>query len=160
MYCVFWTLCMLGNFACFFVICGCIFFKLAFSKKKKKKKNSGIPSEFQTVWIKIRTDVLSGLIWVQTVCKGYQQTTIVATSGESVKYLDSLTPYHICSRIWTHPFCYLLIFLQIVGWMAKVADPDHMAFLWCLIWFYIIWLGLNMVSMFFLLFFCFVLFLL
>ena len=35
----------------------------------------------QTVWIQIRPDVL---IWVQTVCKGYQQMTKVATSGESV----------------------------------------------------------------------------
>ena len=35
----------------------------------------GIPSECQTDWIQIRPDNLSGLIWVQTVCKGYQQTT-------------------------------------------------------------------------------------
>ena len=34
-----------------------------------------IPSECQTVWIQIRPDILSGLIWVQTVCKGCQQTT-------------------------------------------------------------------------------------
>ena len=30
--------------------------------------------ESQTVWIQIRPDVLLGLIWVQTVCKGYQHT--------------------------------------------------------------------------------------
>ena len=30
-------------------------------------------SKCQTVWTKIRTDVLSGLNWVQTVCKGNQQ---------------------------------------------------------------------------------------
>ena len=29
----------------------------------------------QTVWILIRPDILSGLIWVQTICKDYQQTT-------------------------------------------------------------------------------------
>ena len=29
----------------------------------------------QTVWIQIRPDSLSGLIWVQTICKSYQQTT-------------------------------------------------------------------------------------
>ena len=34
------TLCMLGNFACFFVICRFFFYKLIFQKKKKKKKNS------------------------------------------------------------------------------------------------------------------------
>ena len=68
------TLCMLGNFACFFVVCG-FFLKINFL---------GIPSQCQTVWTQIRPDVLSGLIWVQTVCKGYQQTTKVATSGERV----------------------------------------------------------------------------
>ena len=30
-----------------------------------------IPSGCQTVWIQIRPDILLGLIWVQTVCKGY-----------------------------------------------------------------------------------------
>ena len=35
-----------------------------------------MPSGCQTVWIQIRPDILSGLIWVQTVCKGYQQSTL------------------------------------------------------------------------------------
>ena len=48
---------------------------------------SGIQSECQTVWIQIRTDILSVLIWVQTVCKGYQQMTKVAASLERVKFL-------------------------------------------------------------------------
>ena len=39
-----------------------------------------IPSEYQTVWIQIRPDILWGLIWVQTVCKGYQQTTLGGTA--------------------------------------------------------------------------------
>ena len=51
------------------------FFKINFFEKKKKI--SGTPSEFQTVLIQIRPDILSGLIWVQTACKGYQQTTLV-----------------------------------------------------------------------------------
>ena len=42
-----------------------------------EKIQSGIQSECQTVWVQIRTDILSVLIWVQTVCKGYQQTTLV-----------------------------------------------------------------------------------
>ena len=37
------------------------------------------------VWIQIRTDVQSVLIWVQTVCKGYQLTTRVAASKEELK---------------------------------------------------------------------------
>ena len=36
-----------------------------------RKIISGIQSEYQTVWIQIRPDILSGLIWIQTVCKGY-----------------------------------------------------------------------------------------
>ena len=73
------TFCMLGNFAYFFVVCGLFLLNEIFQKNLP-----GIPSECQTVWIQIRPDILSGLIWVQTVCKGYQQTTKVATSGERV----------------------------------------------------------------------------
>ena len=40
------------------------------------KISSGIPPECQTVWIQIRPTILLGLIWVQTVYKGYQQTTL------------------------------------------------------------------------------------
>ena len=36
----------------------------------------------QTVWIQIRTNNLSVLIWLQTVCKGYQQMTKVAACKE------------------------------------------------------------------------------
>ena len=38
----------------------------------------GMSVECQTVWIQIMPDVFSGLIWVQIVCKGYQQTTLVS----------------------------------------------------------------------------------
>ena len=34
-------------------------------------------SECQTFWIQIRSDVSSGLIWDEIVCKGYQQTALV-----------------------------------------------------------------------------------
>ena len=44
-----------------------------------RKIISGIPSECQIVWIQIRPDILSGLIWVQTVCKDQQQTTLAGT---------------------------------------------------------------------------------
>ena len=39
---------------------------------------SRIQSECQIDWIQIRPEVLLGLIWVQTVCKDFQQTTLVA----------------------------------------------------------------------------------
>ena len=47
-----------------------------FQNQLFQKILSGIPSECQTVWIPIRPDVLSGSIWVKTVCKGNQQTTL------------------------------------------------------------------------------------
>ena len=42
---------------------------------------SVLASEYHTVWIQIRTDILLVLIWVQTVCKGYQQKTLVGKEG-------------------------------------------------------------------------------
>ena len=45
------------------------------------------------VWIQIRTDILSVLIWVQTVCKGYQQTTKVAARKERVKTITGYCVY-------------------------------------------------------------------
>ena len=44
-----------------------------FQNKPFQKILSGIPSDCQTLWIQIRLDRMSSLIWVQTVCKGYQQ---------------------------------------------------------------------------------------
>ena len=64
------TLCPLGNFFCLFVVCW-FFSRSTFMKNSFKNH-----SECQTVWIQIRPDVASGLIWVQTVCKSYQQTTL------------------------------------------------------------------------------------
>ena len=66
------TLCPLGNFSCLFVVCRFIF-QINFFEKIL----SAIPSKCQTDWTRIRPDVLLGLIWVQSVCKGYEQTTLV-----------------------------------------------------------------------------------
>ena len=52
-------------------------------------------SECQTVWMWIRTDDLSVMIWVQTVCEGYQQITIIAASKERVN--------SDCRIIWAKP---------------------------------------------------------
>ena len=74
------------------------FFKIMFFEKIL----SGLPLQCQTVWIQIRPDKMSGLIWVQTVCKGYQQTTKSVTDSkrakklgrEKVKLFISLTGIH------------------------------------------------------------------
>ena len=56
---------------------------LAVGSKEGITVLSGTLSEYQMVWIQIRTDMQSVLIWVQTVCKGYQQTTkqVASTCG-------------------------------------------------------------------------------
>ena len=61
---------LLGNFACF--LSSADFFQ----NQLFRKICSGIPLECQAVWIQIRPDILSGLIWIQNICKGYQQTTL------------------------------------------------------------------------------------
>ena len=63
-------------------------------KSTSLKILSGKPPECQTVWIHIRSELLSGLIWVQAVSNSYQMTTLVGkrkfenvwkNSGWSVK---------------------------------------------------------------------------
>ena len=68
------TLCMLGIFM--LLLSSTIFFKVNFFQMLL----SGTLSECQLVLIQIKTDVLSVLIWVQIVFKGYRQTTKVAAS--------------------------------------------------------------------------------
>ena len=65
------TLCLMGNFSCFLLI------TYFFQNQLFGKTLSGIPLECQRVWIQIRTDILLGLIWVETVCKRDQQRTLV-----------------------------------------------------------------------------------
>ena len=56
----------LGNFHAF---CRLLIY---FQNQLFRKILSGIPSECQTDWTQIRPDIMLGLIWVQSVCKGYQ----------------------------------------------------------------------------------------
>ena len=72
------TLCQLGNLSWFFVFCW--FFPNYFWKI-----HSVISSVCQTGWIQIRPDVLSRLIWVQTICEGYQQRTLVGKELKAIR---------------------------------------------------------------------------
>ena len=64
------------SFCCCMLFCRLlIFFKIIFFPKNSFKITMKV-----SVWIKIRSDIMSGLIWVQAVCKGYQQTTKVGRS--------------------------------------------------------------------------------
>ena len=63
-----------------------------------KKNLSGVQSECLTVWLQIRPDVLFNLIWVLTVCKGYQQTRL---AGKALNILPIICKYSI---IRIYPF--------------------------------------------------------
>ena len=58
---------------------------------------SGIPSECQTGLIQIRPDVSPDLIWVQNVCKSYQQMTL---GGRELMFADLRTDHRkfYCKR--------------------------------------------------------------
>ena len=48
---------------------------------------------YQTVWTQIRPDKMSGLNWVQTVCKGFQQRTLAGNKTlKPVKHEHLLRP--------------------------------------------------------------------
>ena len=70
----FLTLCLLRNFACSFS--SAVFFVFFFSKSTLSKHSFRNTIRVSTVWIQIRPDKMSGLIWVQTVCNGYKQRTL------------------------------------------------------------------------------------
>ena len=83
------SICMQGNCSCFY------FRPLTFFKIKFLKINyHGPPSECQTVWIQIKTDILLVFIWVQTVCK--RQTKKLSTGMQRVitgKYFQYIVSY-------------------------------------------------------------------
>ena len=91
---------MLGNFACF--LCSLLIFLQNQNIKKKKKFGTSIPSECQTVWIQIRPHFMLGLIWVQIVCKSYQQMTLVGR----------VKPLTLCMLGNLALFCLLLILIS------------------------------------------------
>ena len=62
------------NFECWVIFLSSAHF---FQNHLFRKILSEIWSGSQTVWIQVRLDKMSGLTWVQTVCKCYQQTTLL-----------------------------------------------------------------------------------
>ena len=74
-----------------------------------------IPSGCQTVWIQIRPDILSGLIWVQTVCKGYKQMIKVTASRQRVRY----------STFWLKPWLKSISFGSNFFYLAKVLATTN-----------------------------------
>ena len=82
-----------------------------FQNQLFQKILSGIPPACQSVWIQIRTDISLGLIWVQTVWTGYQQTTLV---GNALMYVSCW----YCEPIFDCE-CYLL------KTFTNSLDPDQ-----------------------------------
>ena len=71
------------------------FFQITFLRKLL----SGIPSESQTLWTQIRPDILSGLIWVQTVCKDYQHMTETPLACKKLNILaEKLFTVMVCNK--------------------------------------------------------------
>ena len=60
-----------------------------------------IEFEWQAVWIYIRPNILSGMIWVQTVCRGYHQATKVVLETQFFnKNLWEIQSE--CWKVWIH----------------------------------------------------------
>ena len=99
--------CMLGNFA-FFFLSSADFFQ----NKLFRIRILRVPSEWQTVWIQMRPDILSGLICVQIVCKGYEQMTSHSYRGLELGKLPCgyfLTDRNVnMSMTWGGSSCFLL----------------------------------------------------
>ena len=56
---------------------------------------SEIPSGSQKIWIQIRPNILSGLIWVQTVFRGYQRQRVNCNIAVELDWLQSLKQFFI-----------------------------------------------------------------
>ena len=69
-----------------------------------------IPPGCQAVWTQIRLNKMLGLIWVQTVCKGYQQMTKVAVSGQRNKYRTTCWYYFLAKTLTKDNFIWPQLF--------------------------------------------------
>ena len=101
---------MLGYFACWVILHAFLSSAAFFQTQLFLSILSGIPSECQIVWIQVRPNILSGLIWVQSVCKSYQQTTLVGKiiSGilSECQIVSIQVRLHILSGlIWVQTVC-------------------------------------------------------
>ena len=61
----------------------------------------------QSVWIQIRPDIMSGLIWVQTVCNGYQEKLqILSADNTSRQRVKVRNVFFIMKSINESEMCY------------------------------------------------------
>ena len=97
--------------------------------------HSGTLSDCQMVWIQIRIVIMSFLIWVQTVCKGYQQTEKIATRKETFNYKWL---FH-CSSHFYFIILFCFFFYENMLW-CSLASLNYYQFIWrqLIIWYWII----------------------
>ena len=91
------------NFECFFLSSADFFSKSFFFKRFFQEYHQSVK---HVVWIQIRIDNLSVMIWVQTVCTfGYQQTTLVGKELTYLKGGGSRLAKFVCLklRFFSHP---------------------------------------------------------
>ena len=89
------ALCTLDNLSYF-----CYRLLTFFSKSSLKKQL--IQEHYKSVkrfGFQIKTDVLSVLTWVQTVCKGYQQMAKVAASKDKVNSIETPEPLTVHMKL-------------------------------------------------------------
>ena len=75
-----------------------------------------IPSGCPTVWIQIKPDILLGLIWVRTVCKGYISRQQKSPLAGRVKYKATCWYY----TFWLKPRLKLISFGSNIFYLARV----------------------------------------
>ena len=95
-------------------------------------------SECQTVWIQLRPDILSGLSWVQTVCKIYQQMTPADDTHRQTtlagKEFRNINKSSICSNL---SYCDECLVISAISQQISVKIKFNgfitciRAFLWC-----------------------------
>ena len=101
-------ICMLGNFSCY---CWHLLTLFQNSKLTFNKILSGTLSECQRVWIQIRTDILSVLIWVQlfvNVRSGQQKgllarnelITVIRPFSCNIELINEVSAYYPITTHW------------------------------------------------------------
>ena len=80
---------------------------------------SGIPSEDQTAWIQIRPNILLGLIWIQSVCNGYQQTEL---TGKDVNNTNLWSKSKANARGFSTSYKIVFLFLVLTSTNSTVCQ--------------------------------------
>ena len=99
------SICMLGNSSCFYLRL-LTFFKIKFLQINHPDP----PWECQTVWIKIKTDILLVFIWVQTVCKRLLADDNILLSMQRVTTVKYFSVHYIISYRYFSTFVCVYVY--------------------------------------------------